>query len=190
MRRCKGAYAVIVLINRVGMLAFRDPHGIRPLCYGSRTSKFGTDYAIASESVALDALYPQFKLERDVGPGEAVFIASNGDFYSQRLFADARLTPCLFEYVYFARPDSVLDGVLVYEARSKMGERLAKKILALHLQDEIDIVIPIPETSRTSALSCASMLQKPYREGFIKNRYIARTFIMPVRRFSLDNEVM
>lgn len=108
MRRCRGAYAVIMLINRVGMLAFRDPHGIRPLCYGSRATKSGSvDYAIASESVALDALYPQFKLERDVGPGEAIFISTSGEFYSQRLFSDARLTPCLFEYVYFARPDSV-----------------------------------------------------------------------------------
>lgn len=181
MRKVSGAYAVVLLINRVGVLAFRDPNGIRPLCFGMRNSSYGADYAIASESVAIDALDPQaFRLIRDVQPGEAIFISTqNSSFQSQIVGRKASFRPCLFEYIYFARPDSLIDGVQVYEARAKMGEKLALKIMSDGLMDDIDIVMPIPETSRTSALTCASTLNKPYREGFVKNRYIARTFIMP-----------
>lgn len=187
-RKCKGGYAVILLINGIGLLAFRDPNGIRPLCYGKRkslTSKTGGyDYAIASESVAVDALTPAFKLERDILPGEGIFISMNGDLQSQIITTSSipmslSFTPCLFEYVYFARPDSILDGVKVYDARINMGAKLAKKILSLFPNHDIDSVIPIPETSRTAALQCANILNKPYREGYVKNRYIARTFIMP-----------
>ena len=179
MRRCKGGYAVIMLINRVGLIAFRDPHGIRPLCFGSRQSTNGVDYAVASESVAIDALDSKFTLIRDVGPGEAIFINLKGELYTQQVHPHPVLNPCMFEYVYFARPDSVIDGVSVYEARVRMGDKLAQKILRLHPDHDIDIVMPIPETSRTSALQCAYILNRPYREGFVKNRYIARTFIMP-----------
>jgi amidophosphoribosyltransferase len=179
MRRCKGGYAVVMLINRLGLVAFRDPHGIRPLCFGTRQSATGTDYAVASESVAIDALDSQFKLARDVGAGEAIFISLKGELHMQQVHPHPVLNPCMFEYVYFARPDSVIDGVPVYEARVRMGEKLAQKILKLNPNHDIDIVMPIPETSRTSALQCAHVLNRPYREGFIKNRYIARTFIMP-----------
>jgi amidophosphoribosyltransferase len=179
MRRCKGGYAVVMLINRVGLVAFRDPHGIRPLCYGMRQTPTGTDYAVASESVAIDALDSQFKLARDVAAGEAIFISLKGELFTSMVHSSPVLTPCMFEYVYFARPDSVMDGVPVYEARLKMGEILAKKIMKQNPDYDIDIVMPIPETSRTSALQVAITLQKPYREGFVKNRYIARTFIMP-----------
>ena len=134
---------------------------------------------MASESVAIDALDSQFKLARDVGPGEAIFISLKGELHTQQVHPHPVLTPCMFEYVYFARPDSVIDGVPVYEARVRMGDKLAQKILRLHPDHDIDIVMPIPETSRTSALQCAHALNRPYREGFIKNRYIARTFIMP-----------
>lgn len=184
MRRCKGGYAVCLLINRVGLLAFRDPFGIRPLCFGRRKVQGGEngacDYAVASESVAIDALDSMFLLERDVGAGEAVFVSHSGEFFTQMVHPSPQLSPCLFEYVYFARPDSVMDGVQVYEARSRMGMKLAAKILAQWgTSHDIDIVMPIPETSRTAALSCAALLKRPYREGFVKNRYIARTFIMP-----------
>jgi len=185
MRRCKGSYAVVLVINTVGLVAFRDPHGIRPLCFGSRKANStsnspGTDYAIASESVAIDILGPSFHLDRDVKAGEALFISySTGQLHSQVVHPNPSFTPCLFEYVYFARPDSILDGVSVYEARINMGLALAKKITLFYSHLDIDVVIPIPETSRTAALHCAFGLQKPYREGFVKNRYIARTFIMP-----------
>mmetsp|Transcript_4442 Transcript_4442/g.7272 ORF Transcript_4442/g.7272 Transcript_4442/m.7272 type:complete len:655 (+) Transcript_4442:211-2175(+) len=179
MRKCKGAYAVVILINRLGLLAFRDPNGIRPLCFGTRQTSTGIDYAVASESVAIDALDPSFQLQRDVKGGEAIFISNRGELFSKNFHTVTKFAPCIFEYVYFARPDSILDGVQVYEARSMMGEKLAKKILMLHPEHDIDIVMPIPETSRTSALQCAHVLGRPYREGFIKNRYIARTFIMP-----------
>ncbi len=193
MRRCRGGYAVVLLINRIGMVAFRDPNGIRPLCFGRcvpggmpaepvlNGNGQGCDWAVASESVAIDALGPDFKLIRDVGPGEAVFIDLKGGFHSSVLAAQPTLTPCLFEFVYFARPDTVLDGVSVYEARGNMGEKLAKRVLSERgsTGHDIDIVMPIPETSRTSALQCAKVLNVPYREGFVKNRYIARTFIMP-----------
>lgn len=181
MRRCKGAYAVVMLIEGVGMLGFRDPYGIRPLCFGIQGDSNGLSdgYAIASESVAIDAISPNFKLERDVGPGEAIFVDLNNNLHSQICHTSPCLTPCIFEYVYFARPDSVLDGVSVYEARLAMGSKLAKKILTLLPSHDIDVIIPIPDTSRTSALQCAYSMDIPYREGFMKNRYIARTFIMP-----------
>mmetsp|Transcript_16564 Transcript_16564/g.24915 ORF Transcript_16564/g.24915 Transcript_16564/m.24915 type:complete len:562 (-) Transcript_16564:144-1829(-) len=182
MRRCKGAYAVTLLINGVGLLAFRDPHGIRPLCYGARKQTNGppTGYAVASESVAIDALAPSgFSLCRDVMPGEAVLVTLEGKLFSQQCHSSPSLSPCIFEFVYFARPDSVLDGVSVYEARLNMGEKLAKKILRDFPDHDIDVVMPIPDTSRVSALQCAVHLNRQYREGFVKNRYIARTFIMP-----------
>lgn len=180
MRRCQGGYAVVMVINSVGLLAFRDPHGIRPLCFGSRAREdFGMDYAIASESVAIDIL-GDFHLERDVQPGEAIFISSaTGKLYTEIVHASPNLSPCLFEYVYFARPDTILDGVSVYEARINMGLALAKKIQSKYSHLAIDVVIPIPETSRIAALHCAYGLNIPYREAFVKNRYIARTFIMP-----------
>ena len=191
MRRCQGGYAVVLLVNRIGMVAFRDPNGIRPLCFGRRVPEGvpaedirngvgqGCDWAVASESVAIDALDPNFRLIRDVGPGEALFIDFKGQFHSNVVAARPKLTPCLFEFVYFARPDSVMDGVSIYEARRNMGEKLAKKLISERGDTDIDIVMPIPETSRTSALQCAKVLNIPYREGFVKNRYIARTFIMP-----------
>jgi amidophosphoribosyltransferase len=185
MRRCKGGYAVVMLINHVGLLAFRDPNGIRPLCFGKRLANVGSneyDYAIASESVAIDAVDPQFVLERDVQPGEAIFINFQGQFFSEKLVPNSAavpFTPCMFEYVYFARPDSLIDGVSVYEARRRMGEILAAKIKRINPNHDIDVVIPVPETSRTAALETACRLDRPYREGFVKNRYIARTFIMP-----------
>eukprot|EP01033_Poteriospumella_lacustris_P015307 gene15307-10945_t len=181
MRKCRGSYAVVVLINRIGLLAFRDPYGIRPLCFGKRRTAHGTDYAIASESVAIDSLDPLFKLERDVHPGEAIFITMQGQqFLNRQILSSPKFAPCLFEYVYFSRPDSVMDGIKVYEARIGMGEKLAKRIIdVLGPDHDIDVVMPIPETSRTAALQCAHLLQRPYREGYVKNRYIARTFIMP-----------
>eukprot|EP00981_Chlorochromonas_danica_P002089 scaffold423_cov185-Ochromonas_danica.AAC.13 len=173
MRKCKGAYAVVVLINGMGLLAFRDPNGIRPLCFGTRKSSSGIDYAVASESVAIDALDPLFVRQRDVQPGEAIFISNSGQFFSRADAMSANFAPCIFEYVYFARPDTV------YEARARMGEKLARKILNVMADHDIDTVMPIPETSRTAAMQCAHILNVPYREGFVKNRYIARTFIMP-----------
>ena len=179
MRRCKGAYGVVMIISGVGLLGFRDPHGIRPLCYGTRKSQRGMDYVLTSESVAIDALLPIYTLESDVNPGEAVFIDMAGKLTKQLCHTNPVLTPCIFEYVYFARPDSIMDGVSVYEARLGMGDKLASKIMRIFPQHDIDVVVPIPDTSRTSALQLAYTLNRPYREGFIKNRYIARTFIMP-----------
>jgi amidophosphoribosyltransferase len=179
MARCCGAYAVILLVNGVGLVGFRDPHGIRPLCFGARATPKGSDFSIASESVAIDALDPSFKMVRDVRPGEAIFVSCKGEFASQMCHDSPSLNPCLFEYVYFARPDSIMDGVTVYDARLNMGDKLAKLILREMPKHDIDVVIPIPDTSRTSALQCAYSLDRPYREGFVKNRYIARTFIMP-----------
>lgn len=176
-RRCKGAYAVVAMIAGYGVLAFRDPHGIRPLVIGRAETEKGTEYIVASESVALDVL--GFTLVRDVEPGEAVFIDMDGHFYSQQCAENARLTPCIFEYVYLARPDSVIDGVSVYQTRLHMGESLAEKIHREWRHLDIDVVIPIPDTSRPSALQLANALNLTYREGFIKNRYIGRTFIMP-----------
>jgi amidophosphoribosyltransferase len=176
-RRCRGAYAVVAMIADYGLLAFRDPHGIRPLVIGKADTEKGTEYVVASESVALDVL--GFTLVRDVAPGEAVFIDLDGHFYSQQCAENPVLNPCIFEYVYLARPDSVIDGVSVYQTRLHMGESLAEKIHREWQHHDIDVVIPIPDTSRPSALQLANALNLTYREGFIKNRYIGRTFIMP-----------
>ena len=160
-----------------GLLGFRDPHGIRPLVIGRRDTPQGAEYMLASESVALDQL--GFTLMRDVGPGEAVFIDEHGRFYSQQCVPVARHTPCIFEYVYFARPDSIIDNISVHKARLRMGDLLAEKIRRIWPDHDIDVVIPIPDTSRTAAVQVAQLLGVKYREGFVKNRYIGRTFIMP-----------
>ncbi|WP_323030719.1 amidophosphoribosyltransferase [Brachymonas denitrificans] len=173
-RRLKGSYAVIAMIAGHGMLAFRDPHGIRPLCMGK--SEDGT-VMVASESVALEGVGVPF--DRNVAPGEAVFVDLEGNVHTQQCAENPVLNPCLFEYVYLARPDSELDGVSVYRARLKMGEALAKRVISMVPPSEIDAVIPIPESSRPSAMQLAHVLGLPYREGFVKNRYVGRTFIMP-----------
>ncbi|SEN82203.1 amidophosphoribosyltransferase [Brachymonas denitrificans DSM 15123] len=173
-RRLKGSYAVIAMIAGHGMLAFRDPHGIRPLCMGK--SEDGT-VMVASESVALEGVGVPF--DRNVAPGEAVFVDLEGNVHTQQCAEHPVLNPCLFEYVYLARPDSELDGVSVYRARLKMGEALAKRVISMVPPSEIDAVIPIPESSRPSAMQLAHVLGLPYREGFVKNRYVGRTFIMP-----------
>ena len=176
--RCSGAYAVIAMIAGQGIVGFRDPHGIRPIVYGERKTKNGTDYLIASESVALDAL--GFTLLGDLAPGEAIWISQSGQIEKQQCAKIQHAhTPCLFEYIYFARPDSVIDQCSVYKVRLRMGQHLATKITTLYPQHDIDVVIPIPETSRPTAQALANALHIKYREGFIKNRYIGRTFIMP-----------
>ena len=176
--RCKGGYAVVAMLTGHGLVGFRDPNGIRPLIYGSRETENGVEYILASESVALTAL--GFKVERDVAPGEAIFIDSDGQLHTHQCAPEPEYRPCIFEYVYFARPDAIIDGISVYKARLKMGEKLAQKILAEWGDDHnIDVVIPIPDTSRTSALELANTLGVKFREGFMKNRYIGRTFIMP-----------
>ncbi len=176
-RRCRGAYAVVAMIAGYGLLAFRDPYGIRPLVFGKNETEKGVEYLVASESVALDTL--GFRLERDVAPGEAIFIDMEGNFYSKPCAPQASNHPCIFEYVYLARPDSVIDGISVYEARLRMGEHLADKISKTMGDLDIDVVIPIPDSSRPSALQLANRLGLDFREGFVKNRYIGRTFIMP-----------
>ena len=176
-RRCRGGYAVLAMITGHGIVGIRDPHGIRPLCYGVRHTDSGPEYMVASESVALDAA--GYQLVRDIEPGEAIYINSEGEVFTQQCAENSKLIPCLFEYVYLARPDSVMDGVSVYKARLKAGEYLAKQILEEWPDHDIDVVIPIPDTSRTAATELASMLGVKQREGFIKNRYIGRTFIMP-----------
>jgi amidophosphoribosyltransferase len=176
-KRCQGGYAVVAMIIGQGIVAFRDPHGIRPVVLGQRATADGIEHMVASESVALDAL--GFELVRDILPGEAVFIEQDGTLHSQQCGPQAGYTPCIFEYVYFARPDSIIDKISVYKSRLRMGERLAVKILDERPDHDIDVVIPIPDSSRTSALSLAHSLGVKYREGFIKNRYIGRTFIMP-----------
>lgn len=175
--RCRGAYAAVAMIIGYGIVAFRDPYGIRPLLIGKRETDQGTEYMVASESVAVDAL--GFERIRDVEPGEAVYIDVEGNFFARQCARDPMLTPCIFEYVYFARPDSIIDDISVYKARLRMGEKLAKKILRTFPEHDIDVVIPIPDTSRTAALQLSYELGVLYREGFIKNRYIGRTFIMP-----------
>ena len=176
--RCKGGYAVVAMLTGHGLVGFRDPNGIRPLIYGSRETDAGMEYIIASESVAITAL--GFKVERDIAPGEAIFIDSQGQMFTKQCAEAPEYRPCIFEYVYFARPDAIIDGISVYKARLKMGEKLAQKILTEWSEEhDIDVVIPIPDTSRTSALELANMLGVKFREGFMKNRYIGRTFIMP-----------
>ncbi len=188
--RCRGGYAAVAMINGYGILGFRDPHGIRPLCFGKRETDAGTEYMIASESVALDVL--GYTLVRDVAPGEALFIDLDGNLHSRQCAEAPRLSPCIFEYVYLARPDSMLDDVSVYKSRLRMGRMLAGQIKREWANHDIDVVIPIPDTSRTSALDLANELNINYREGFIKNRYIGRTFIMPgqaVRRKSVRQKL-
>ncbi len=176
-RRCRGAYAVVALIAGYGLLAFRDPFGIRPLIYGSNETEEGTEYLVASESVALDTL--GFQVIRDVAPGEAIFIDLDHNLHTCQCAQSPTYSPCIFEYVYLARPDSVIDGVSVYESRLRMGEFLAEKVRSVIPPQNIDVVIPIPDSSRPAAMQLAQELGVPYREGFVKNRYVGRTFIMP-----------
>jgi amidophosphoribosyltransferase len=176
-RRVRGAYAVVAMIAGYGVLAFRDPYGIRPAVIGYNETLDGIEYMVSSESVAVEAL--GFRVLRDIAPGEAVFIDEDGSFHSQQCVESSSLNPCIFEYVYLARPDSLIDGASVYEARLHMGEKLVEKIRRQYQHLAIDVVIPIPDSSRPSALQLALGLGVPYREGFVKNRYIGRTFIMP-----------
>ncbi len=176
-KRCQGGYAAVAMITSVGIVAFRDPYGIRPVVFGKRETKYGTEYMVASESVAIDVL--GFELVRDIAPGEAIFIDAEGNFYNQQCADNPKYAPCIFEHVYMARPDSIMDKISVYKARLRMGKTLAKKILRRYPKHDIDVVIPIPDTSRTAAVQLAHHLDIKYREGFVKNRYIPRTFIMP-----------
>jgi len=173
-KRIKGSYAVIALIAGHGLVAFRDPYGIRPLCFGQAADG---EFMVASESVALEGTGHQ--LIRDVAPGEALFIDMKGQLHSQQCAESPSLNPCMFEFVYLARPDSVMDGISVYQARLNMGETLAQRLISTMPPSDIDVVIPIPESSRPSAMQLAHRIGKPYREGFVKNRYVGRTFIMP-----------
>jgi amidophosphoribosyltransferase len=175
--RVRGGYAVLSLIIGHGMLAFRDPHGIRPLVFGKRETEDGIEYMVASESVALDT--GGFEMVRDVAPGEAIFITDDGKLYTQQCAENPIYSPCIFEFVYFARPDSTIDKISVYGSRVHMGRKLGQKIKREWEDIDIDVVIPIPETSCDIALEIASALDLPYRQGFVKNRYIGRTFIMP-----------
>jgi len=176
-KRCKGAYAVVAMITGYGIVGFRDPHGIRPIIFGERDTPDGKEYIVASESVAVTSL--GFTVVRDLAPGEAVFISSAGELHTRQCAENPSWTPCIFEYVYFARPDSIIDNVSVYKARLRMGEKLATTIRRDWPELHIDVVMPIPDTSRTAALELANQLNVKYREGFMKNRYIGRTFIMP-----------
>jgi len=176
-QRCRGGFAVVALVVGHGVVGFRDPNGIRPLVLGRRETSRGTEWMLASESVALDML--DFRLVRDVNPGEAVYIDQDARLHTHQCAPVARHAPCVFEYVYFARPDSIIDNISVHKARMRMGERLAEKVRRLRPDHDIDVVIPIPDTSRTSAMQLAAALGVKYREGFVKNRYIGRTFIMP-----------
>ena len=176
-RRIKGSYAVVALIAGYGLLAFRDPFGIRPLVYGTADTPEGPSVIVASESVALEGTGHQ--VVRDVAPGEALFIDPNGNVHARQCAENPTLNPCMFEYVYLARPDSVIDGISVYQARLNMGETLAQRVISTMPPSDIDVVIPIPESSRPSAMQLAQKIGKPYREGFVKNRYVGRTFIMP-----------
>src|SRR5574344_1499539 len=176
-RRCKGGYAVVSLVLGLGLVAFRDPHGIRPLVLGKRQTEAGEEYIVASESVALDVL--GFARVRDIAPGEALVITNDGQLHSEVCATATKMSPCIFEYVYFARPDSMIDNVSVHKARMRMGTKLGEKILRLKPDHDIDTIIPIPDTSRDVALEMSNVLGVKYREGFVKNRYVGRTFIMP-----------
>lgn len=176
-RRCKGAYAVVIMIAGFGILGFRDPNGIRPAIFGERKTDGQSEFMIASESVALDVL--GFNIIRDIAPGEAIFIEATGKLHTKQCAEKIDHCPCIFEYVYFARPDSIIDNISVYKARLRMGDKLAEKILREWEDHDIDAVIPIPDTSRTAALQMARRLNVKFSEGFMKNRYIGRTFIMP-----------
>jgi amidophosphoribosyltransferase len=189
-RRCRGAYAVVAMIAGGGLLAFRDPFGIRPLVIGKRETDGEPEWAVASESVALEA--PGFRVVRDVAPGEAILVDPEGGFHGRQCALKPVLAPCIFEYVYLARPDSLIDGVSVYEARLHMGEKLAEKIARQYRHLDVDVVIPVPDTSRPAALQLATRLGLTYREGFVKNRYVGRTFIMPgqaIRRRSVHQKL-
>ena len=176
-KRIKGSYAVVALIAGHGLLAFRDPFGIRPLCFGEGMVGDTREVMVASESVAIEGT--GHKVARDVAPGEAIFIDMDGIVHSRQCAENPRLHPCMFEFVYLARPDSVMDGISVYQARLNMGQTLAQRLISTIPPNEIDVVIPIPESSRPSAMQLAQKIGKPYREGFVKNRYVGRTFIMP-----------
>jgi amidophosphoribosyltransferase len=176
-KRVRGSYAVIALIAGHGLLAFRDPYGIRPLVFGRSSTAAGSDVMVASETVALEGT--GHRAERDVAPGEAIFVDLQGRVHARQCAEHPSLNPCMFEYVYLARPDSVIDGVSVYQARLNLGETLAQRVISTMPPSEIDVVIPIPESSRPSAMQLAQKIGKPYREGFVKNRYVGRTFIMP-----------
>jgi len=176
-RKIRGGYAVVAVVIGHGLVAFRDPNGIRPLVMGKRETDLGTEYMVASESVALDA--DGFTVMRDVAPGEAVYITETGDLYTRQCAENPSYAPCIFEYVYFARPDSTIDNVSVYASRIAMGRKLGQKIKKEWAHLDIDVVIPIPETSNDAALQIAHELGLPYRQGYVKNRYIGRTFIMP-----------
>jgi amidophosphoribosyltransferase len=176
-KRVKGSYAVVALIAGHGLVAFRDPFGIRPLCIGHGQNEGSASVMVASESVALEGTGYQF--ERDIAPGEAIFVDLDGKVDAQQCAENPQLMPCIFEFVYLARPDSVMDGISVYQARLNLGETLAKRVISTVPPNEIDVIIPIPESSRPSATQLAHLLGIPYREGFVKNRYVGRTFIMP-----------
>ncbi|MFH4666249.1 amidophosphoribosyltransferase [Vibrio cidicii] len=176
-RTIRGAYAVTAMIIGHGMVAFRDPHGIRPLCLGKREENGQTEYMVASESVALDAV--GFDFLRDVAPGEAIYVTFDGQLFSKQCADNPKLNPCIFEFVYFARPDSFIDKISVYSARVEMGKKLGERIKEEYANLDIDVVIPIPETSCDIALQIAQAIDIPYRQGFVKNRYVGRTFIMP-----------
>ena len=176
-RRCRGAYAIVAMIAGYGMLAFRDPYGIRPLVIGVAEAPGGPEYMVASESVALEAC--GFRVLRDVDPGEAIYVDFAGTMHARQCAESPRLVPCIFEFVYLARPDSVIDGTSVYESRIHMGAALARRISAMPEAQDVDVVIPIPDSSRPAAMQLAQALGIPFREGFVKNRYVGRTFIMP-----------
>ncbi len=176
-KRCKGGYAAVAMISGFGILGFRDPYAIRPIIFGERVTEAGKEYMIASESVAITSL--GFTIIRDIKPGEAIFVTKDGKLHTCQCAENPQYSPCIFEHVYLARPDSIVDGILVYNSRLRMGEALAEKILTLRPGHDIDVVIPIPDTGRTAALPLAQKLNVKYSEGFIKNRYIPRTFIMP-----------